>query len=90
MPTLMQRTISRAVRGTKPQTNARMQSLASVRWVLATDDCRFVAVDARAQASLVHEPSQAMIYDGRDNETLKARFFEALLKVPLTVVLIEP
>ena len=85
----MQRTISRAVRGTKPQTNARMQSLANVRWVLATDDGRFVAVDERAHARLVRDPSQAMVYDGRDNEALKARFFEALFKAQLTVVLLE-
>jgi hypothetical protein len=86
----MQRTISRAIRGTKPQTNARMQSLANVRWVLATDDGRFVAVDERAHAQLVSNPSQAVVYDGRDNEALKTRFFVALFKVPLSVVLLEP
>ncbi len=82
MPNLMQRTISRAVRGTKPQTHARMESLAGVRWVLATDDGRFVAVDERAQASLVLDPAQAMIYDGRDNEALKARFSRRCSRCP--------
>jgi hypothetical protein len=90
MPTLIQRVISQTVRGTKPQTASRMKALAKVRWVLATDDGRFVAVDDRAQASLVHHSSQAMVYDGRDNEELKVRFFEALFKLPLTVVLLEP
>jgi hypothetical protein len=85
----MQNTISRAVRGTKPQTNARMKALATVRWMLATDDGRFVAVNDRAQASLVHNSSQAMVYDGRDNEAMKARFFEALFNVPLMVVLLD-
>lgn len=88
MPTLMKRTISQAVRGTKPQTKARMRALASVRWVLATEDSRFVAVDDRARATLVRDPSLATVYDGRDNEALKARFFGALFAVPLTVVLL--
>jgi hypothetical protein len=89
MPPLIQRAISRTIRGTKPQTVSRMKALANVRWVLVTDDDRFVAVDDRAQASLVHHSSQAVIYDGRDNEELKVRFFEALFKVPLTVVLVD-
>lgn len=84
----MKRTISRAVRGTKPQTKARMRSLACVRWVLATEDGRFVTVDGRAHAALVRDPSLATVYDGRDNEALKARFFGALFGVPLTVVLL--
>lgn len=89
MPTLIQREILRTIRGTKPQTVSRMKALAAVRWVLATGDGRFVAVDDRAQASLVRHSSQAMVYDGRDNEELKVRFFEALFKVPLTVVLCD-
>lgn len=84
----MERTISRAVRGTKPQTKARMRALASVHWMLATEDGRFVAVDDRGKATLVRDPSLAMIYDGRDNEALKARFFGTLFNVPLTVVLL--
>jgi len=29
------------------------------------------------------------VYDGRDNEVLKCRFMETLLRIPLTVVLIK-
>lgn len=89
MPTLLDRTISRAVRGTNPQTKARIRALASVRWALATADGHFVAIDDRARATLVRDLSLAVIYDGRDNEILKARFFEALLKVQLTIVLLD-
>lgn len=88
MPTLLRRSIARAVRGTKPGTSPRMRALATVRWVLATGDGQFVAVSDRALATLVREPATAAVYDGRDNEALKASFFEALLKVPLTVVLL--
>ena len=66
-----------------------MQALAAVRWVLATDDGRFVAVDERAHTELVRDPGKAMVYDGRDNEEQKAGFFQALFKEPLTVVLLD-
>jgi len=89
MPTLMQRAIARAARGTEPGTTRRMRALATVRWVLATEDGRFVTVDHRARASLTREPAQAAVYDGRDNEALKGSFMEALLGVPLTVVLLD-
>jgi hypothetical protein len=89
MPNLMSRTIERAVRGTVPRTAGRMRALASVRWVLATDDGRFVKVRDDARVVLTDEPSEATVYDGRDNEELKARFMQALLRVPLTVVLLD-
>jgi len=89
MSTLLTRSIAHAVRGTKPDTAQRMKGLARVRWVLATDDGQFVAVNDRALATLTRDPATAAIYDGRDNEALKASFFEALHKVPLTVVLLD-
>ncbi|MFA6046512.1 MAG: hypothetical protein WC718_16125 [Phycisphaerales bacterium] len=89
MSTILDELISRATAGTTPRTRQRMQALARVRWVLATGDGRFVAVDERAQAVLTRDAALATIYDGRDNEALKADFFEALLKEPLTVVLLD-
>jgi hypothetical protein len=89
MPTLLRKTIARAVLGTKPGTAQRMHALARVHWVLATEDGYFVAVNDRALATLTRDPAKASIYDGRDNEALKASFFEVLLKVPLTVVLLD-
>lgn len=89
MPSLINRTIDRATRGTAPQTSARMRALASVRWVLATDDGRYVAVDDRAQVELTTDAAKAAVYDARDNEALKLQFMETLLKVQLTVVLLD-
>jgi len=89
METLMRSTITRAVKGTKPFTNARNHALATVRWVLATEDGRFVAVNDKAQAELVRDPAKATIYDGRDNEELKTQFMEAILGSALTVVLLD-
>jgi hypothetical protein len=90
MPTLLGNSIARAVRGTRPGTTRRMKALARVRCVLATEDGQFVAVNERALATLTREPAKAAIFDGRDNETLKASFFEALLRIPLTVVILDP
>lgn len=78
-----------AVRSTLPNSKERMLALAAVRWVLATNDGRFVAVDQNAQARLVAGLSDATVYDGRDNEQLKARFFEILLGEPLNAVTID-
>ncbi len=89
MPNILQRTISRAARGTVPFTRGRSRALAKIRWVLATDDGRFVRVDNCGCASLVREAARAAVYDGRDNEELKARFFRALFGVPFTVVLLD-
>lgn len=83
MPTLLRKSIARAVRRTRPGTTQRLRALARVRRVLATEDGCFVAVNDRALAPLTRVPAEAAIYDGRNNETLRARFFAALLKVPL-------
>lgn len=81
--------ITAAVDGTAPRTQQRMLALARIRWVLAAGDGRFVAVDDRARARLTPYAAQASIYDGRDNEALKTKFFEALLGERLTVVLLD-
>jgi hypothetical protein len=52
MKPLMTRTIERAIQGTEPKTAERMDALAGVRWVLASEDGRFVAVNERAEAEL--------------------------------------
>lgn len=89
MQPLMQRTLARATAGTRPFTKERNRALARVRWVLATDDGRFVEVDGRGFARLADSAAEAAVYDGQDNEELKARFFEALLGERLTVVLLD-
>ncbi len=66
-----------------------MKALAGVRWVLATDDGWFVSVGESLSAVLTRDARSATVYDGRDNEELKRRFMEALLRVRLTVVLLE-
>jgi hypothetical protein len=86
----VRQSIAEATRGTRPRTAARMRALAQVRWVLATDDGRFVRVNDCAHVSLVGELNGATVYDGRDNEELKTRFMTALLGEPVSVVLLDP
>ncbi len=81
----VQERIADVVRGpTKPRTQARMKALAGVKWFLATDDAR--AVGLRGLTAVLVPLEEATIYDGRDNEEMKRRFFETVLKVPLKVV----
>ena len=54
------------------------------QWFLATDDAR--AVGLRGLSAVLVPLEEAEIYDGRDNEEMKRRYFEAVLKVPLKVV----
>ena len=89
MPSLLEREIADACGGTAAGTTARMQALAKVRWVLATENGMFVMVDSVASVRLTDHLSEATIYDGRDNEILKCRFMERILTVPLCVVLLE-
>lgn len=89
MPSLLEREIADACGGTAAGTTARMQALAKVRWVLATENGMFVMVDSVARVRLTDHLSEATIYDGRDNETLKCRFMESILRVPLFVVLLD-
>jgi len=81
----VQERIADVVRGpTRPRTAARMEALAGVQWFLATDDAR--AVGLRGLTAALVPLEEATIYDGRDNEEMKRRCFEAVLKVPLKVV----
>lgn len=63
---------------------ARATALAGVQWFLATEDAR--AVGLRGPTAALVPLEEAEIYDGRDNEEMKRRYFESVPKVPLKVV----
>lgn len=69
---------------TKTGTSARAKALSDVRWCLATTDGR--AVGLHGLTPVLVPVKEAEIYDGRDNEDMKRRYFEAVLKVKLRVV----
>jgi hypothetical protein len=89
MATLMDTVIFRACRGTETKSLERTKALAGVRWVLATDDGRFVKLSERLEVMLTHVSSEATVYDGRDNEEMKCRFMQTVLGVSLSVVLLD-
>lgn len=69
---------------TKPGTRARAKALEGVQWFLATEDGRAVGPMGSTYGLVSLEDAE--IYDGRDNEEMKRRYFEAVLKVPLMIV----
>ncbi len=71
-------------RPTKTGTSARAKALSTVQWFLATNDGR--AVGLRGLKAALVPINEAEIYDGRDNEEMKKRYFEAVFKVPLKVI----
>jgi hypothetical protein len=77
--------ISDVVSGdTKPGSQARAKALAGVPWFLATEDARAVGLRGPTAALVPLEETET--YDGRDNEEMKRRYYEAVLNVPLKVV----
>jgi hypothetical protein len=69
---------------TKTGTRAREKALSTMQWFLATSDGR--AVGLRGLKVALVSVDEAEIYDGRDNEEMKRRYFEEVLKVPLKVI----
>lgn len=81
--------IQKACDSTPPYTKAREKALAGVRWALKSDDGylvlgKSVIFDAPRFVASVKD---ATIYDGRDNEEMKRRYFEALTGKSLIVEL---
>lgn len=65
----------------------RTKALKSVRWVLATAVDEFACLKG-LDCALTDRIESAQIFDGRDNEALKARFWESQLGKKLVAVLI--
>lgn len=76
-----------AVADTQPQTKARNKALASVRWVLFCA-AGYAALTPDARCIFVEEISGAQVFDGRDNEELKARFWGVQLSTKLETMLL--
>lgn len=79
--------ISQACATTVPG-KARMKALSKIRWRLEAENGLCGGLDEKFGAALVL-PHSAQVFDGRDNEDLKKRFYEAALGVELAVVLLD-
>lgn len=69
----------------------RIAALMAIKWVLATNDGWMIANDPVElwKTILVRSLATATQYSGMDNHEIKARFFMAIMKQPLTVVLLD-
>ena len=72
--------------GTPPKTTARNKALASVKWVLK-EACGLYVGLKNLQTVLV-DKSEATIFDGRDNEAMKQKYFTALTGGNFTIELV--
>lgn len=67
-----------ACAATEPRTKGRNKALAAVRWVLICAS-GYAALSPDARCIIVPDLSDALVFDGRDNEETKARYYSAAL-----------
>lgn len=87
-------TLTTAIQGacdaTPAFTRARRKALAAVKWRLRSPDGQYAGLDPREfYRCTLTDAEHASVFDGRDNEVMKCRYFSAVLKVPLTVELVS-
>lgn len=70
--------ITEACAATQPRTPARNKALKSVRWVLLCAS-GYAALTHDVRCIVVEDIASAQVFDGRDNETLKARYWSVQL-----------
>ncbi len=73
--------IERAIKATAPRTKARNKALAAVRWVLITAS-GYAALSTDARCVVVPDIADAQVFDGRDNEETKAKFWTVQIGAP--------
>lgn len=71
-----------------PAGKARVQALKGVRWVLRSGSFWVGPVGADGVTPLVSEIGKALVFDGRDNEIMRAAFFSGLFGAPFVAELV--
>jgi len=70
--------------GTAPGTKERNKACASVKWVLRSGSAYIGKLDAALNPTLTSNKASAVVFDGRDNEETKARFYSLIMGAPFT------
>lgn len=70
--------IEKACATTRPHTKARNKALAGVKWRLRGIHGEFVGLDSQVRCAFVPE-SEALVFDGQDNEERKIATYQAAL-----------
>lgn len=68
---------------------ARWKAMKSIKWVLRSPAGQYAYLGERLQMLLTSDLNQALVFDGRDNEMMKAEFYSIILKIPMTPELIS-
>lgn len=71
--------INEAIAATEPKTKERNKALSAVRWVLICAS-GYAALTQDARCIIVEDIADAQVFDGRDNEAMKAKFYSVMLK----------
>lgn len=84
--------IQAACDSTEPTTKARNKALAAVKWTLKvagiSNDVYVMKTTSVFQTEyLTDDITKAVWFDGRDNEEMKLKFFEAIIGEPLEITL---
>lgn len=86
MKTLHDR-IKAACAATQPKTKARNIALAAIKWRLEAHGGLVAGIDDSLVCGLFQPDSpHAQTFDGRDNEQMKLRYYQAVIGVPLSIV----
>jgi hypothetical protein len=83
----LQEAIKSACEGTEPRTQARSKALASIKWRLRSPAGLYAGIDG--YRTVLTDAQSALVFDGRDNEEMKAQNIGHLLGVPLAVELVS-
>jgi hypothetical protein len=86
MKTELKLRIASALATTTPQTPARNKALTSVKWVLREACGLFVGMDGLSTALVPLE--SATVFDGRDNEAMKLKYFTATTGGKFTIEMV--
>lgn len=76
--------IAQAV-ASSPAGKARIAALKAVRWVLRSGSMYVGPCDPKTlETPLVTDKAAALVFDGRDNEAMRAAFFSRQFSAPFT------
>jgi hypothetical protein len=79
--------IAEAVNTTEPG-KARTDALKAIRWQFRGPNGEYVGLDGGTNCAFVPQ-SNAQVFDGRDNQEAKRRFWQAQMRVTLTIEVIR-
>lgn len=86
-PSTIQNRIATAIATTKPGAE-RTKAMKAIRWVLQTEDGQLATLLKGGICFVTKVVEEAQVFDGRDNEELKARFWSIQLGVKVVATIL--